>query len=218
MSFVFELKPARDERLLEQLTAALDKCAELSSRSRLPQLWKLIDRINAAPKLSGEALHKRRIWNRVFNGILVAAGLFLLIPSLMAPRELTGPLIVSVLAVVWGVFSLLRRQGTPEQSGKRPSKRFEKDARELLKGLSEPQRAGVHMRFTEKEIVVEGRQDGRQTLSYDAFLCAAETRELLLLRGRESGFVLQKRELTWAAWPDFRAFLMARGVPVAPAE
>ncbi len=219
MEYVFELKPARSEQFLPQLAAALDKCEELASRKGLPWLWKLYARFRGLPKAWDKTLRWSRILYRVAGVILIAAGLVLFVPGLMAPRELTGPLIVGALSVTWGVYCLFRRvgQGRRGDGKRRLPKRMVKEARSLADGLADPQRAGVHVRFTEREMAFESTQGARQTLSYDTFLCGAETRELLLLRGKESGFVLQKRELTWGAWPEFRAFLMARGVLLAPA-
>lgn len=214
---MFELRPARDERLLPQLVAALDKCGELSSRKRLPRLWRLIDRMRGAQAAPEEVLRRRRTRRRIYGGVLTAAGLFLLIPALTAPRELTGPLLVGAFAVAWGLYSLLRRGGAGGKSGgKRALQRYETEARRLLDGLGEARRAGMHARFTDKGLSVEAA-GARKAIAYAAFECAAETRELLLLRAKASGFVLLKRELAWGDWEAFRAFLVERGVPVVTA-
>ncbi len=217
--YVFELQPTRDERLLPQLAAALDKCGELSSRARLPGLWKLIDRLRDVPPAPENVLRRRRVLYRVYGGLLTVSGLILLIPGLTAPRELAGALVMGALSAAWGVYCIVHRVGQGRQGGDgRRLRRFEREARGLLEGLADPRRAGIYVSFTEKEVVVARKQGGRQTLSYDAFVCAAETQELLLLRGKDGGFPLRKRELTWGYYPDFRVFLMARGVPMAPAE
>lgn len=219
--YVFDLKPTQDERLVPQLAAALDKCAELASRARLPGLWRLIDRIRNVPRASEKTLRRRRVLYRVYGVIMLISGLILLIPGLMAPRELLEPLIVGALAATWGVYCIVHRVGREQQGRKRDEerrfKRYEKEARKLAEGLADSRRAGMHLRFTEKEMTVEGAQGERQTLPYSTFRYAAETRELLLLRGNTEGFTLQKRELTWGNFPEFRAFLAARGVMVAPA-
>ena len=216
--YLFELRPARDERLLPQLAAALDKCEEMVSRKRVPGLWKRIDRLNGAQRAPEEVLRRRRTRRRIYGGVLIAAGIFLLIPALVPPRDLPGPLVVGALAVAWGLYSLLRRGGTGRaDSGKQRSRRrYEKEARLLLDGLAEARRRGMHVRFTDREAVMEAAGE-RKAVSYDAFECAAETRELLLLRGKTSGLVLQKRELAWGNWMAFRAFLIERGVPVEAA-
>ena len=213
--YLFELKRVQNDRLLPQLAAALDKCVELSSRKRLPVLWRLTDRLGGARKVSEEVLRRRRIRRRIHGGILTATGLFLLIPALASPRETPGAVLVGALAVAWGLYSLLRRGGSGEGGG-RPLQRYENEARRLLEGLAEARRAGTHVRFTDKEMAVEAAEGERKAVSYSAFECAAETRELLLLRGKTSGLVLQKRELTWGNWEAFRAFLVKRGVLVAP--
>lgn len=215
--YLFELRPTYDERLLSQLVVALDKCEELSSRRHLPGLWRLIDRLRGAQRAPEAVLRRRRVRRRIYGAVLIAAGLFLLIPALTAPRELPGPLLVGALAVVWGLYSLLLRGGTGGTSGKKSAmQRYEKEARLLLEGLAEARRAGMHIRFADREVAMEAA-GGRKAIPYSAFECAAETRELLLLRGKASGLVLQKRELTWGNWEAFRAFLSERGVVVAPA-
>ena len=214
--YLFELRPARDERFLPQLAAALDKCAELSARKRFPALWRLLDRLNDSQEAPEEILRRRRRRRRVYGGVLIAAGLLLLIPALTAPRELPGPLVVGALAVAWGLYTLFLRGGVGKRGKKSALRRYEKEARRLLDRLGEAQRAGMYMRFTDRELTAEAAGE-RKTLSYGAFECAAETRELLLLRGRTSGVVLQKRELAWGSWEAFRVFLTERGVPVEQA-
>ena len=216
--YLFELAPVRDERLVPQLAAALDKCEEMVSRKRVPGLWKRIDRLNGAQRAPEEVLRRRRTRRRIYGGVLIAAGLFLLIPALVPPRDLPGPLVVGALAVAWGLYSLLRRGGTGKTGGggQRSRRRYEKEARLLMERLAGAQRTGMYVRFTDKEVAVEAAGE-RKTIAYGAFACAAETRELLLLRGEASGLVLQKRELTWGNWEAFRAFLTERGVTVAPA-
>ena len=215
--YLFELGPVRNEQFLPQLAAALDKCEELSSRARLPALWRLIDRMSGSQEVSEEILRRRRRRRRIYGIVLIAAGLFLLIPALTAPRELPGPLFVGALAVAWGLYSLLLRGGAGGKRGKKGAlRRCEKEARLLLNRLAEARRAGMYVRFTDREISVEAAGE-RKTIPYGAFECAAETRELLLLRGKASGLVLQKRELAWGNWEAFRAFLTERGVPTAQA-
>ena len=212
--YLFELGPIRNEQLLPQLAAALDKCGELSARARLPAMWRLIDRMNAAGDAPKEVLRRRRRRRRIYGVVLIAAGLFLLVPALTAPRELTGPLLVGAFAVAWGLYSLFWRGGTGGKgSEKRPLRRYEKEARLLLNRLAEARREGTYARFSDKEMTVEAAGE-RKTISYGAFECAVETRELLLLRGKASGIVLQKRELAWGSWEAFRAFLVERGIPV----
>ena len=215
--YLFELGQVRDEQLVPQLASALDKCEEFSSRARLPGLWRLIDRLSGSQEASEEILRRRRRRRRIYGAVLIAAGLFLLIPALTAPRELPGPLLVGALAVAWGLCSLFLRGGVGGKRGKKDAlRRYEKEARLLLNRLAEARRAGMYVRFTDKEITVEAAGE-RKTIAYGAFECAAETRELLLLRGKASGLVLQKRELAWGIWEAFRAFLIERGVPTAQA-
>ena len=217
--YLFELRPARDERFLPQLAAALDKCGELSSRRRLPALWRLIDRLRGAREVPEEVLRRRRRRRRLSGAILTAAGLFLLIPALTAPREMTAPLLVGALAVAWGLCSLFLRGGTGGGSGGKDAlRRYEREARLLLDRLAEARRAGMYVRFTGREMTMEAADGERKAVSYGALECAVETRDLLLLRGKTSGIVLQKRELAWSDWGAFRAFLLERGVPVAASD
>ena len=215
--YLFELTPTRDEELLPQLAAALDKCAELTSRKRLSALWRFIDRMNDARNVPEELLRRRRARRRIYGGILTVAGLLLLIPALTEPRELTGPLVVGAFAVAWGLYSLLRRGGSGKRRGKKDAlKRYEKEARRLLDRLAEAPRAEMHIRFTDKEMTVEAAGE-RRAVPYGVFECGAETRDLLLLHGKANALVLQRRELAWGDWEAFGAFLTERGVPVAPA-
>lgn len=86
-----------DDALAPQLSQVLERCTQLASRKKLPLLWKLIDRLAGVPKAGPEVLKKRRKREGVLGVVLWAVSVFLLIPSVMEPRALGGPLVLSVV-------------------------------------------------------------------------------------------------------------------------
>lgn len=89
---------AIDEELTAQLSRVLRYCADVSSRRKFPGLWSLIDRLNRAPKAAPEVLAGRRRREGVLGVLLWLLSMFVLIPSVMDPKMLTVPLLLSI----WG--------------------------------------------------------------------------------------------------------------------
>ena len=90
-----------DPSLADELSRALEKRTELSSRKKYPGLWRQTDRLHAYNERTGSAGtgKGRKIFRTVLTIVLLLLGLFLLIPGLMDPKNLKGPLIVGILAV-----------------------------------------------------------------------------------------------------------------------
>lgn len=86
-----------DDALTPQLSQVLERCTQLASRKRLPVLWRLSDWLNRVPKADPEVLKKRRKREGVLGAVLWAVSMFLLVPSVMEPRALTGPLVLSAV-------------------------------------------------------------------------------------------------------------------------
>ena len=106
-----------DPSLADELSRALEKRTELSSRKKYPGLWRQTDRLHAYNERTGSAGtgKGRKIFRTVLTIVLLLLGLFLLIPGLMDPKNLKGPLIVGILAVSCALFriaiSILNRRG-----------------------------------------------------------------------------------------------------------
>lgn len=136
--FLFQITPLDPERLRPQLSLALEKREELFSRQKMPKLWELTDRLNSVKKVPEEVRKKRRqreAWLSLLNWGL---GMFLLIPSMTALKELLVPALAGAavfgisIPVLWrnkrallGILSLIAglvlcfgALGAPEELGK----------------------------------------------------------------------------------------------------
>ena len=169
---------------------------EAEGRRRLPGLWKVIDRLPGG-KAPYEMTKGRRIYRRVMGILLLLVGLFLVIPGLVAPDELLGPLLVGLLAVgtaIYYLYSTRKNKVTAAQ----------KQAQRLLEAIAKapPQQvvfsdAGMLLR--------EG-----EPVSYEAITFCAETPSGVLLNWADRAAFLQKQDLAEGEWPDFIAWLQKK--------
>ena len=120
MEFVFKPEKLSDD-LRYQVSETIAKRTENFSRKKLPGLWKKTDELNRK-NLSEEGF-KRRIRLRRFYGIvLIAVGIFLFVPGIMKPRELTVPLIVGAFSIINGIFAVIPRKTDGEKLLKKAKK------------------------------------------------------------------------------------------------
>ena len=77
-----------DPSLADELSRALEKRTELSSRKKDPGLWRQTDRLHAYNERTGNVGtgKGRKIFRTVLTIVLLLLGLFLLIPGLMDPK------------------------------------------------------------------------------------------------------------------------------------
>lgn len=94
MENIFQLTPYSVDELLPQLSRILEKRTELTSRQRLPAIWRFTDRLNSKSKASEAVLKRRRILCLVWGVAMTIMGVILFAPGLMEPETLTVPLIV----------------------------------------------------------------------------------------------------------------------------
>ena len=93
--------------LEEELAAAIEKRMEIFSRASLPGMWKKTDAMN---RYAARGSGRKGVLRKILPWVLILAGLFLLIPGLMEPKELRMPLIAGAFFVLLGVSSLLRQR------------------------------------------------------------------------------------------------------------
>jgi len=123
-NFIFSMKPYDRDVLTSQIAWMLEKRTELASRKHLPGMWKLTDKLSAAPRAPEAEIKRRAERRRWWGGLLLVMGIFLFVPGLMKPQELPGPLVAGFLAVVLGVLYLRRND--------RKKSSYEKKAKSLL--------------------------------------------------------------------------------------
>ncbi len=185
-SYIFEISPYDTTRLLPQLSKALEKRTELISRERYPGMWKQTDRLSDASQ--GKTRSGRR--SKLMSVLCLSVGIFLLVPGLVKPQELFGPLLVGAAAVIYGIVGLWRGR----KNRKNP---FDKSAELLLSGkdtISDGETVTVS--FTEDGMTIPKDDGSVELVPYSDFECAVETADALLFVYGERVTVLQKRDLT----------------------
>lgn len=194
--FIFHLTPYDTQKLLPQVSKALEKRTELLSRQRYPGLWKQTDRLNARAK--GKS--RGRLRTRVMSVLCLVLGIILFVPGMMEPQALFAPLVVGAFAVAAGVGGLWR-------SFRQPRNPFDKSAATLLSGLEAlPADQLPTVSFSAQEMTV----DGTQTTLWTEFTFAVESPDAWLLVYEERVILLQKKDLVQGNAQDLGAFLAQR--------
>ena len=205
MEFIFCLSGYDDPSLDEETVQLLSKRLEARSREEVPGLWKVIDGLNAyAAKDSGREKRRRRY--RIWGVILIALGIFVLVPGLVEPRT---PVLIAA-GVVGIVFGFLHFLPIGEKSSSAPAA----SRREAAKLLS--QRRGVDWSLPENR--TELRFDGaglsvlagekEDAVPYGEMTAVYETERLwLLLYSGEKALLLQKKDMTAGELEKFVPYL-----------
>lgn len=109
-SFTFQITPLDTAQLCPQVSRALEKRREFLSRQRCPKMWELTDKLNSVER-APQAIQENRRRRRGFLGLLNwMLGVVLLMPGLMAPKELLFPLLVGAIGFGTGTVSLWRNR------------------------------------------------------------------------------------------------------------
>lgn len=204
MTFQFHTTPMTEEEkavFTPQLAMALDKRLELHSRRTMPGLWSATDRLNSLPKAPAAVRRRRRSRYRIYGVLFLAMGLFLLIPSLMEPRELAIPMVVGALCVVSGVAYLRPRR-------KGPSRWERRQAERLLAAMAD---SGGGEVTCAAEGVSARAGKSLQQISYEEMNAIIETEDLFVLSfSKTNALILKKRDMTEGEPAAFLPFLAER--------
>ena len=192
MEFAFHLSPYDAPFLEEEAARLLAQRLEAHSREAVPGLWKAVDNLNAyAAKGPG-----RETRYRVYGAVLIALGIFVLVPGLAEPR--TPSLIAAgTIGIVSGILSFCltrkKRAPSPPASCRKEAARLLSQRRSVDWTLPENR---TELRFDEAglAILAGGKEEavpyGEMTAVYEA------ERLWLLLCGGEQAILLQKKDLT----------------------
>ncbi len=195
--FVFTVTPYDREQLLPQVSHALEQRTELVSRQKYPGLWRLTDSFRKNPGGSTRSPLRTRMMSIVW----LVLGIFLLVPSLMAPRELMVPLLVGAVAIAAGAGGLWRGR----KNRKNP---FDKSAAILLSRLkSLPEGEEIQVAFSADGMTMGASDQSTRTIPWDQFTCAVETPDTILLVYEHQVLLLQKKDLTLGTQQNFRMLL-----------
>lgn len=186
-NFIFSMKPYDVGVLSPQVAWMLNKRTELASRKRLPDLWKLTDKLNAAPRAPEAELKRRKERQRRWGGLLLVMGIFLFVPGVMKPQELTGPLVAGLFAILMGLL-YLRRDDRKKNS-------YVKKAKQLLEKMNASMEGQkLRLIFYDAELAITGVGDDKK-VSYADMECALETADLFGLIYDNQIIMVQKQEL-----------------------
>ena len=201
--YIFHISPYDTEKLLPQVSRALEKRTEMVSRERFPGLWKHTDRFRSMAR----GRKRSRLRTRGMSALCLAAGIFLAGPGLMEPRELFVPLLVGAAAMGAGIIGLW-------QSRARKKNPFDRAAKILLEGKdksSAEQAASVS--FSEEGMTVPAGGGKAEFVPYREFECAVETADSFLFVFGGRVLLLQKMDLTAECTGDFCSLISEKVKP-----
>lgn len=181
MAYTFELRPLKSPLVLDQLGAALREREERLSRPR--------------EKRDSPAARRRRRARRyrAYLGALSLMGLALALRGRLVPG-----LTLALCCGAWLLWSREPKPPPPVPAGR------------LVKELKRAERNGARVTFSEESMCLLAADGRREDVGYEALALGFESDDLLVLTGERRAVALQKLELTWGDWEDFRAFLSER--------
>lgn len=195
--YIFSMSNYAAEGLLSQVSRILEQITQQNARKKSPGLWKLIDKLNSGKRAPEEELRRRRKREKRWGGLFLVMGIFLFVPGIMQPQELTVPLVVGLFAIVLGMI-YLRRDGKKKNV-------FNVPARQLLEQLN-PLMKDQRMRvsFSEEGITFTEEGTEAEQLLYEAVEYSFETEDLFALVYDGKILLFQKKELLIGTEDEFR--------------
>lgn len=195
--YIFKLTSYDINRLLPQVSKALEKRTELVSRERYPGLWEKTDKLNE--KSQGEK--KNTTGTKIKSIICLLLGIFLFVPGVVKPQELLIPLLVGAVAIGAGIGGLWRSR----KNRKNP---FDKSAARLLQGKDKISAENpVVVTFSEEGMMLPADNDEAELVPYGNFERVIEAQDIFLFVFGERVMVLQKGDLTDSDVSGFEEFI-----------
>lgn len=204
MEFVFRVSNYDAPELESETAGLLRQWLEARSRQVMPGMWKVTDKLNAHAA-KGPGIGKRRY--RVYGVILIALGIFALVPGLMEPR-IPSLIVTGGFAALMGVWCLCLRERRPLQ----PPASCRREAAALLKARRETDWDALRaeVRFDEAGWFVK-TAEGESRTAYEDLRSVFETERLwLLVGGTEQALLLQKKDLVSGEAGDFLPYLQGK--------
>ena len=201
--FLFQIGSYDDPCLDVETAELFRQRLEARSRQVLPGLWRVTDRLNA---YGGRGREKRRRRYRIWGALLMALGVFALVPGLMEPK-IPALIWAGGLAVFAGIAGLCLGRGVP---------RIPASCREAAGSLLAGRRAvdwrgdRVEIRFDETGMTVCA-EEVRETVPYHEMTAIFETERLwLLIYEGEKALLLQKRDMIEGQADAFSPYILQR--------
>ena len=193
MEFVF--KPEKlGKNLYYEISECIAKRTEIFSRKKFPGIWEKTDEINRK-NLSSEGFERRVRLRRFYGIVLIAIGIFLFVPGIVKPKELTVPLIVGAFSIINGIFAVIPRKTNAEK--------FLKKAKKLAKTINSSLNPEDTVVFAEEGIF----ENGTELMEYKNLENIVENRSIFLVCDGTKIMVLRKADMVIGNTEDFRVFI-----------
>ena len=203
--FLFQISNYEDPSLDDETAELLRQRLEAHSRSALPGMWKVTDRMNTYAG-KGPGWNKRQGRYRVYGVILIALGVFVLVPGLAEPRNL-ALIFAGAAAIIAGLLALLLAR-----KGKTAAASCKKEAEKLLQGRRaiDWRNAEVKVAFDEAGMTISSGEK-QETVPYGQISEVFESEHLwLLLYSGEKALLLQKKDLVSGKAASFTAQILEK--------
>ena len=219
MEFVFQLSSYDSPELEAETVRALDRLMEAHSRSVLPGVWAVTDRINQNSRYAAEWPNQQRAAKRCrfYGALMLGIGIFMLIPGLMEPRKLLVVLLGGILAILSSITYFRRAKalasGTRLQTPRKPSQASCRAAGQLLDQLRQLdlEKTPVSVRFDGNGVTVAGTEQEEQLVPYGGITDIFEEEYTWMLSyGENQVLLLQKKDLAVGNTEDFMGYVQER--------
>lgn len=195
--FLFQISHYDDPALETEAEELFRQRLETYSRQSLPGLWKITDAFGAGAT-QGPGGEKRPGRYRLYGLLLLALGVFVLVPGLAEPGK-PGLILAGMLVIIAGLTGvwLGRRKPSPENQMPEAPAAYTKAARSWLEGLRAADWADHLTRISFDEAGMTVASDlGDERVPYGQIQSVFETERLwLLVHGKDNGLLLQKQDL-----------------------
>lgn len=206
MEFLFQLSAYDDPVLDSEEIQLMDQLLEANSRNAVPGLWKITDKLNShAAKGANRPKHVR--FRRIYGAVMLALGIFLLVPGLMEPKELLVPLVAGAVGVLLGL-SLLLFPKRPVESA--PTRQARLAGSEQLARMRKVDWSGIQVRFDADGLAVLKGEEARKTVPYTDLTGVFASEHAFLVGWGDGALLLQKRDLTAGDAADFLPYLQEK--------
>ena len=207
MEFIFRITGYDDPALDGEVPRALEQRLAAHSRETLPGLWAVTDRLNDF-SASGPGRTGRRGRRCVYGVLLLALGIFALVPGLAEPRT-PALIIAGTLGIAAGLLNFLL---TREKKRPVPPASCRREAAQLLNPRRE-----TDWETLQAEVRFDGAGwsvatgEGESRTAYDKLRGIFETERIwLLVYGRDMALLLQKKDLTAGDPEKFLPYLQEK--------
>ena len=219
MEFVFQLSSYDSSDLEAETVRALDRLLEARSRSVMPGVWAVTDRLNQNRLYAAEWPNQQKAAKRYrfYSALLLGIGIFMLVPGLMEPRKLLVVLLGGILAILSSITYFRRAKalasGTRLQTPRKPSQASRRAAGQLLDQLRQLdlEKTPVSVRFDGNGVTVAGTEQEEQLVPYVGITDIFEEEYTWMLSyGENQVLLLQKKDLAVGNTEDFMGYVQER--------